>query len=88
MALHLRKRGRWWHYFRHRPKRFINVESRAIITFALHTTCLSEAKLKAAQISLDLENKWRAALDRGNSLASQNSLQSYTAAVIFQMLCL
>jgi len=55
---HIRKRGHRWHYFRHRPKRYEDIETRAIITFSLRTTCVSEAKLKAAQISMDLEKQW------------------------------
>lgn len=78
---HLRKRGRWWHYYRNRPKRYADVEQRPVITFALRTMCISEAKLKAAQISKELESKWAEACERGKSLTSENAQQRYSAAV-------
>jgi len=78
---HIRKRGHRWHYFRHRPKRYIDVEPREIITFSLRTTCVSEAKLKAAQISMDLEKQWESTIVRGNSLASRSNIERYKGAV-------
>lgn len=78
---HLRQRGRWWHYYRNRPKRYESVEARQIITFALHTCCISEAKVKAAQISRDLENKWDTALERRFSLENLSTAKRYSAAI-------
>lgn len=78
---HLRQRGRWWHYYRNRPRRYADVEQRSVITFALHTACVSEAKLKAAQISRDLDQHWAEALERGKSLSSENAQQRYGAAI-------
>jgi len=79
-GLHLKKRGNRWHYFRNRPKRFDDVEKRQVITFALHTDCFSKAKMKAAQISHDLEKQWASALERGVSLRSDNHAQRFAAA--------
>jgi len=78
---HIRKRGQRWHYFRHRPKRYEDVEPRSIITFALHTSCVSEAKLKAAQVSCELEKKWATALERGIVLSSQSKFERYKGAL-------
>jgi len=78
---HLRKRGDWWHYYRNRPRRFRDVEPRAVITFALRTTCISEAKLKAAQYSSELEHRWECAKIQGVSLASTKATEKYAAAI-------
>ncbi len=78
---HLKKRGQWWHYYRNRPKRYRDVEPRSVVTFALKTNCISEAKLKAAQISRDLEQKWEIALVRGVSLSSLNETEKFLAAI-------
>ena len=78
---HLKKRGRWWHYYRNRPQRYADVEARSVITFALRTTSLSEAKLKAAEISLDLERQWESAALRGVSLLSQSASKRYVGAI-------
>ena len=78
---HLRRRGQWWHYYRNRPKRYADVETRAVITFALRTTSISEAKLKAAEISCKLEQQWEDAKRRGVSLSSQSANIRYAAAV-------
>jgi len=78
---HLRRRGQWWHYYRNRPKRYADIEPRPVITFALRTTSISEAKLKAAEISSDLERQWESAKYRGLSLASQCASKRYEAAV-------
>lgn len=61
-ALHIRQKGKWWHYFRTIPVRFQAVEHRSCISFSLKTTCFNEAKLKAAQITYDLEQKWHGGL--------------------------
>ena len=79
-GLHLKKRGNKWHYYRNRPRRFADIEPRPVITFALGTDSLSEAKLKAAQISHDLEQDWQGALERGVSLRGQDEARRYTAA--------
>ncbi len=78
---HIKKRGQKWHYYRNRPKRFDDVEMRSVITFSLHTSSVSEAKLKAAQISHDLEKQWMEAQSRGVSLVSQSKGQQYAGAV-------
>mgnify|MGYP000595584837 CR=1 FL=1 len=78
---HLRRRGQWWHYYRNRPKRYENVEFRPIITFALRTTSTSEAKLKAAEISCELERQWEDAKRRRVSLSSQIATESYEVAM-------
>jgi integrase len=78
---HLRRRGRWWHYYRNRPARYKDIEPRPVITFALRTCCISEAKLKAAQISQDLERQWEDAKNRGVSLNSQSASTRYAASV-------
>ena len=78
---HLRPRGQWWHYYRNRPKRYADVEARVVITFALRTTSISEAKLKAAEISCGLEQQWEDAKRRGVSLSSQSANIRYAAAV-------
>jgi len=80
-GLHMRRRGVRWHYFRHRPKRYLDIEPRPIITFALGTTNFTEAKLKAAQITQDLERQWEQAKQRGVSLHSQSMSRQYTASV-------
>lgn len=78
---HLKKRGNWWHYYRNRSKRYRDVEPRSVITFALKTTCMSEAKMKAAQISRDLEKKWEDSLFRSQSLSIQSDVQQYARAI-------
>ncbi len=79
-GLHLKRRGNRWHYYRNRPRRFADVEPRAVITFALGTDSLSAAKLKAVQISHDLEQQWQNALERGVSLRGQDEARRYAAA--------
>lgn len=78
---HLRRRGQWWHYYRNRPKRYQDVEARAVITFALRTTSISEAKLRAAEVSYDLERQWEDARRRGTSLSSRSVAQRYAASI-------
>jgi hypothetical protein len=55
---HVKRRGRWWHYYRATPKAFCVVERRKVITFALRTSDVAQAKLQAAQISLDFDAAW------------------------------
>ena len=78
---HLKRRGEWWHYYRAVPRKYYDVEPAKQIAFALKTRSFSEAKLKAAQVSLDLEQKWERALSLGVSLTSQDQAQQYAAAV-------
>lgn len=84
-GLHLKRRGKWWHYYRQVPERFRDVEPRGQICFSLRTQDLSVAKLKAAQISLDLEQEWSRAVALGTSLKSQNAAKRYAAAVQAQV---
>ena len=63
---HLKQRGKWWHYYRSVPNRFRDVDARSQICFALKTTDFFEAKLRAAQISRDLEQKWSRAVELVN----------------------
>ena len=50
-GLHLKKRGRWWHYYRAVPERFRDVDNRHLISFSLRTCDFTQAKLLAAQVS-------------------------------------
>lgn len=84
---HLKLRGRWWHYNRAVPREFCDLDHRRLISFSLKTANFSEAKLKAAQISIDLERKWSVAQARGFSLASQNSAEHLRAAAEVQTAC-
>ncbi|WP_367180201.1 DUF6538 domain-containing protein [uncultured Tateyamaria sp.] len=77
---HLKQRGRWWHYYRAVPNRFRDVDARTQICFALKTTDFFEAKLRAAQISRDLEQEWSRAVELGVSLESKDAARSYAAA--------
>ncbi len=78
-GLHLKKRGDWWHYYRAIPVKFRDIEEKNLISFTLNTRNFSEAKLKAAQISTDLESEWQKAKERGVSLSSQNIARQYQA---------
>ena len=81
---HLKRRGRWWHYYRAVPRDFHDVQSRRLISFSLKVQDFSEAKLKAAQISLELEREWANARSRGVSLKSRDLAERYAAAVSVQ----
>ncbi len=81
---HLKKRIGWLYYQRRRPAEYKDVESRAQISFAHKTKDLSEAKLKAAKISFDLESQWQKAKANGKSLKSQNRSKRYKASVEVQ----
>ena len=81
---HLKQRGRWWHYYRAVPRDFHDVEQRKLISFSLKTQDFSEAKLKAAQISLELEREWAEARARGVSLVAQDLAERYRAAADVQ----
>ena len=67
-GLHLKQKGRWWHYYRSVPREFTDVERKPLISFSLKTGDFSEAKRMAAEISVRLEHDWRAAKARGVSL--------------------
>lgn len=82
---HLKRRGCWWHYFRAVPARFKEVEARREICFSLRTQDFSEAKIKAAQISADLDREWSRAQELGVSLQSQSAAKRYAAVVQTQM---
>lgn len=78
---HLKRRSRWWHYFRAVPLRYRNVEARREICFSLRTQDFAAAKVKAAQISADLDDEWQRALELGVSLENQSAAKRYAAAV-------
>jgi len=78
---HLKRRGRWWHYFRSVPERYRDVETRKEVCFSLRTQNFSEAKLKAARVSADLDHEWQRALELGVSLENQSAAKRYAAAV-------
>ncbi|MFK7966954.1 MAG: DUF6538 domain-containing protein, partial [Burkholderiaceae bacterium] len=73
-----------WHYQRRRPMEYIDIDPRSLIRFSLRTRDFSEAKLKAAQISLDLESEWIDAKSRGVSLKSRDLAERYGAAASVQ----
>ena len=66
---------------------FCDLDHRRLISFSLKTSNFSEAKLKAAQISLGLEQEWAAALVRGECLTSQGMTERYRAATEAQTSC-
>ncbi|KAB7613642.1 tyrosine-type recombinase/integrase [Amylibacter sp. SFDW26] len=84
-GLHLKQKGRWWHYYRAVPKEFHDVDHRRLISFSLKTADFSEAKLKAAQCSFELDQEWQGAKARGVSLESNDLRKKYSAAVEVQM---
>jgi hypothetical protein len=51
----------------------------------LKTTDFFEAKLRAAQISRDLEQEWSRAVELGVSLESQDAARRYAAAADVQL---
>jgi len=81
---HIKKRGQKWHYYRNRPKQYQDIEPRSVITFSLRTNNVSEAKLKAAQISQDLEKQWESAKMRGVSLKSESATKQYSGAIAYK----
>lgn len=82
---HLKRRGKWWHYYRAVPNGFRGVDARTQICFALKTTDLFEAKLRAAQISRDLEHEWLWAVELGVSLESKDAVRRYAAVADAQL---
>ncbi len=81
---HLKKKGRWWHYYRSVPRTYHDVDARRLISFSLKTSDFAEAKLKAAQFSIQLDDEWQAAKARGVSLVSQDAVEKYRAAAEVQ----
>ena len=79
-GLHLKQRRGWWYYQRCVPDRYKSVDSSGLITFALKTRNLSEAKLRAAEISLELEEKWDSALEQGEPLQDHKPEKRFQAA--------
>lgn len=82
---HLKRRGRWWHYFRSVPERFRDVEARREICFSLRTQNFAEAKVKASQIFVDLDKEWQRSDLLGVSLKSNSAATRYTAVVQAQV---
>ncbi len=82
---HLKQRGQWWHYYRAVPERFRHVEARSQICFSLRTRDFSEAKVKAAQISFDLEQEWQRAAELGVSIESHDAAKRFAAAMQAQV---
>ena len=64
-GLHLKQRRGWWYYQRRVPELYRAIDTARAISFALKTKELSEAKLRAAQMSLELEEKWAIAFEQG-----------------------
>lgn len=83
-GLHLKKKGRWWHYYRSVPRTYHDVDARRLISFSLKTSDFAEAKLKAARFSIQLDEEWQAAKTRGVSLVSQDAVEKYKAAAEVQ----
>ncbi len=81
---HLKRRGRWWYYFRAVPERYRDVERRREICFSLKTQDFAVAKVKASQISVDLDAEWERSVELGVSLKSQSAAKRYAAAVSAQ----
>lgn len=79
-AHHLKKNGDIWYFQRRTPKSFEDVERRSLIRFSLKTHDFSEARLLAAQASLELEQEWKEAKRRGKSLKSECDIERHEAA--------
>ena len=84
-GLHLKQKGRWWHYYRAVPREFGDVEKRDLISFSLKTGDFTEAKRRAAQISAEMEQDWRDTKARGVSLCAQDAAERYRAAAVVQL---
>ncbi len=83
-GLHLKQKGRWWHYYRSVPKIYHDVDARRLISFSLKTNNFAEAKLRAAQFSIQLDDEWLVAKERGVSLVAQDAAAKYQAAAEVQ----
>lgn len=81
---HLKKKGRWWHYYRSVPRIYHDLDKRRLISFSLKTSDFAEAKLRAAQFSIQLDEEWRSAKERGVSLVAQDAAEKYQAAAEVQ----
>ncbi len=79
-ALHLKQIGTVWHFQRRVPKKYNDIEKRTLIRFSLKTRDFQEAKILAAQQTQHFDRIWADSLDRGVSLASEDSQIRYTAA--------
>jgi len=83
-ALHLKQIGEVWYYQRRRPTDYSDVEPRALIRFSLKTKNFHEAKILAADFSLQFEEKWAKAKRRGVSLCSDDVARSFRTAMRYQ----
>ena len=83
-GLHLKQKGRWWHYYRSVPREFADIERKPLISFSLRTSDFTEARRMAAEISVRLDQDWRTAKARGVSLCAQNAAERYRAAAALQ----
>jgi hypothetical protein len=54
-GLHLKQRHNWWYYQRRVPDQYKEIDNSGLISFALKTRDFGEAKLRAAEISLELD---------------------------------
>ncbi len=79
-AFHLKQVGNIWYYQRRRPKEYADIEKRSLIRFSLKTRNFNEAKVLATQQSIELENQWAKAKERGISINSDNSMKRFSAA--------
>ena len=83
-GLHLNKKGRWWHYYRSVPRIYHDLDKRRLIRFSLKTSDFAEAKLRAAQFSIQLDDEWRISKEGGVSLVAQDAVEKYQAAAEVQ----
>ena len=79
-GLHLKKRGVWWHYQRRVPGRYQEIDDSGLITFALKTKNFSIAKLRAAETTLELDEKWSDALEAGKIVCDDKSGRKFEFA--------
>ncbi|MDA9009095.1 hypothetical protein N9K16_03945 [Alphaproteobacteria bacterium] len=78
--LHLKQRRGWWYYQRRVPGSYKVVDSSGTISFALKTKDFSEAKLRAAQFSLELEEKWSNASEQNKALMDTKAGKRFQTA--------
>jgi hypothetical protein len=69
--MHLKKKGRWWHYYRAVPQEFADVERKRLISFTLKTGDFTKAKRQAADISARLEAEGSDAALTGSGAGSR-----------------
>jgi hypothetical protein len=84
-GLHLKKRGDWWHYYRAVPRRYKKVDQRKLIAFSPKTTDFSNAKLKAAEYTLKLEDEWKDKADRLATMEQGDEAEKFSKAAEFQI---